>query len=103
MLLAGQDLVLVVLVGIAEVEAQEEAVELRLGKGKVPSSSIGFCVAMTRKGRGRSVVSPSTVSWRSSIASRRAACVRGVARLISSARTIWAMSGPSRKAKSCAF
>ena len=37
---------------------------------------------------GKIVVSPSTVTCRSPIASRRAECVRGEARLISSARTI---------------
>src|ERR1700730_304099 len=51
------------------------------GSGKVPAYSIGFWVAMTTKGWGRGLVSPSTVTWRSSIASSRAAWGLGVARL----------------------
>jgi hypothetical protein len=43
---------LVVLAGIAERGLQEEAVELRLGSGNVPSCSIGFSVASTRNGSG---------------------------------------------------
>ena len=66
------------------------------GSGKVPSYSIGFCVAITRKGSGSWYVVPSTVTWCSSIASRRADWVFGVARLISSARTIWLITGPGR-------
>ena len=44
-------------------------------------------------------VSPSMVTWRSSIASSSADCVRGLARLISSASTNWASSGPGRNSK----
>ena len=70
------------------------------GSGKVPSYSMGFCVAMTMNGDGSSRVTPSTVIVCSSIASSSADCVLGVARLISSARTICAMSGPGRNSKS---
>ena len=43
---------------------------------------------------------PSTVTWPSCIASRSAAWVFGVARLISSASSTWAKSGPGRNSKS---
>ena len=70
------------------------------GSGKVPLSSTGFCVASIMNGLGRGCVTPSTVTPRSSIASRKADCVRGVARLISSARTMLANSGPGRNSNS---
>ena len=73
------------------------------GRGKVPSYSIGFCVAITMKGDGITCVTPSTDICRSSIASRSEDCVFGVARLISSASTIWAMIGPARNSKSMDF
>ena len=60
----------------------------------MPSNSTGFCVAMTMNGRGSGWVCPSTDTCRSLIASSRALCVRGVARLISSASTILAKIGP---------
>ena len=69
------------------------------GSGKVPSSSIGFWVATTRKGAGSACVSPSIVTFASCIASSRADWVRGVARLISSATTTLAKIGPGRKSK----
>ena len=64
------------------------------GSGKVPSISIGFCVAMTKKGRGRARVWPSTVTWDSPIASSRLAWVRGMVRFTSSARRTLAITGP---------
>ncbi len=70
------------------------------GRPNVPSCSTGFCVAMTKKGLGSWCVSPSTVTCPSSIASRRAACVFGGARLISSARTTLAKMGPRSNTKS---
>ena len=70
------------------------------GSGKVPLSSTGFWVASTRKGRGSGCVAPSTVTWRSSMASRKLDWVRGVARLISSASTRLAKIGPGLKSKS---
>ena len=69
----------------------------------MPSNSIGFCVASTMNGSGSARVSPSTVIVRSCIASRSADWVRGVARLISSASTIGATSGPSRNSNSPVF
>ena len=42
------------------------------GSGKVPSWSIGFCVAMTRNGGLSTYVCPSTLTRRSAIASRSA-------------------------------
>ena len=63
----------------------------------MPSWSTGFCVAMTMNGGGRARLAPSTVIWRSSIASSSADCVFGDARLISSASTMLANSGPGWK------
>ena len=67
------------------------------GSGKVPSCSIGFCVAITKNGRPSERVSPPEVTERSCIASRSADCVFGLARLTSSASTSCAKSGPGRK------
>src|SRR5688500_1434813 len=64
------------------------------GNGYVPSDSIGFCVAMTRNGSGRRCVSRPIVTCRSCIASSSADCTFAGARLISSARTRFANTGP---------
>src|ERR687888_763976 len=64
------------------------------GSGYVPSYSIGFCVAMTMKGRTSSYVWPSIVTWFSCMHSSSAACVFGEARLISSTRSRFANTGP---------
>src|SRR4051794_8592348 len=53
-----------------------------------------------RNGRGSGRVSPSTVTWRSAIASRSADCVFGSARLTSSARSTFANTGPGRNSNS---
>ena len=63
----------------------------------MPSDSTGFCVAMTRNGLGSWYVVPSMVTRPSCIASSRAACVLAGARLISSASTSCANTGPGRK------
>ena len=60
----------------------------------MPACSIGFWVAMTMKGSGTWCVTPSTVTCPSSITSSRADWVLGEARLISSARTMLANTGP---------
>ena len=60
----------------------------------MPASSTGFWVASTRNGRGRSRVTPSADTRRSAMASRRADCVFGVARLISSDRRTLVKIGP---------
>ena len=65
----------------------------------MPSYSMEFWVAMTRKGEGSGWVTPSTVTWRSAMASRRADWVLGVARLISSARTSWGGDGAGAEAE----
>ena len=70
------------------------------GSGNVPSYSIGFWVAMTRKGSRSGRVTPSTVTCCSAIASSRADCVFGIARLISSTRTTFAKIGPALNSKS---
>ena len=64
------------------------------GSGYVPSCSIGFCVASTKNGSGSGIESPATVTRCSCIASSSAACVRGGARLISSASRMLAKTGP---------
>src|SRR6185437_15138035 len=69
------------------------------GNGYVPSCSIGFCVASTKNGSGRRIVWPLAVTLCSCIASSSAAWVRGGARLISSARTMLAKTGPRTKRK----
>ena len=48
------------------------------GGGRCPRAPKGFCVAMTMKGGSSSPGTPSTVTWRSSMASRRAAWVLGL-------------------------
>ena len=57
---------------------------------------MGFCVAMTKNGCGSLRRLPSTVTWLSLITSSSADCVRGDVRLISSASTTLAKTGPSR-------
>ncbi len=64
------------------------------GRRYVPSWSTGFWVAITMNGGASGCVMPSTVIWRSSIASSSADWVFGDARLISSASTMLANSGP---------
>src|SRR3972149_6867378 len=54
---------------------------------------------MTRNGSGRGYVFVSTDTWRSLIASSRALWARGLLRLISSARTMFANRGPGEKVK----
>ncbi len=66
----------------------------------MPSVSIGFCVAMTRKGRGSVCVSPAMVTCRSCITSSSALCTLAGARLISSASSRWVNTGPSVVANS---
>ena len=84
---------------IAERDPDHEAVELRLGKG------IGALVldrvlgGDTRNGRASWWVTPSIVTRRSCMHSRRPDCVFGEARLISSTRTMFAKIGPGRKSK----
>ena len=73
------------------------------GSGKVPSCSTGFCVAITKNGSGSMRVSPSVVTCPSSIASSSAAWVLGEARLISSASTMFAKTGPGWNSNSRAF
>ena len=67
------------------------------GSGYVPSCSIGFCVAMTKNGSLSLWITPPTVTECSCMASSKADCVLGVARLISSARTICEKIGPRWK------
>src|SRR6266851_4445888 len=64
------------------------------GSGYVPSCSIGFWVAMTRKLEPSRWVRPSMVTVRSCIACSSAACVLGGVRLISSASSSSVKTGP---------
>ena len=70
------------------------------GRGYVPSCSMGFWVAITRKRGGSLWVLPATVTCRSSIASRSAAWTLAGARLISSARMRLLKTGPGSKRNS---
>ena len=70
------------------------------GSGNVPAKSCGFCVAMTKNGSGSGMVCPSSETWPSFIASSSADWVRGLARLISSARSMFAKIGPWRRTNS---
>ncbi len=70
------------------------------GSGYVPSCSIGFCVAITMNGVPSGWVSVSTVTCRSSMHSRSADCVLGLARLISSPSTMLAKMAPGLNSKS---
>ena len=54
---------------------------------------------MTKNGFSSLRVAPSTVTWDSAMASRRADWVRGVARFTSSARTTLAKTGPGMNSK----
>ena len=64
---------------------------------------MGFWVAITRKGGLRGMVVPSMVTWRSSMASSRAAWVLGGARLISSASRTLVNTGPGTNWKFPSF
>ena len=70
------------------------------GSGYVPSISIGFCVAITMNGLCSRYVTPSTVTWRSSMHSNSADWVFGEARLISSPTTMFAKTGPGLNSNS---
>ena len=64
------------------------------GSGNTPWNSTGFSVASTMNSSGSLKRSPSSDTWRSSIASKSALCVRGEARLISSANSTCVNTGP---------
>ena len=82
-------------VRVADRDAHQEAVELRLGQGEgARPSRWGSGWRSGRTGSGGGGSWPSTETCRSSIASRNADCVRGVARLISSASTHVREDGP---------
>ena len=63
----------------------------------MPAASKGFWVAITMKGSGRGKVSPSMLTCRSSIDSRRADCAFGDALFSSSASSTLEKTGPGRK------
>ena len=64
------------------------------GSAYTPSDSIGFCVASTRNGFGSGSVWPAIDTWRSAMTSSSADCTLAGARLISSASTMFANTGP---------
>ena len=64
------------------------------GSSNVPLCSIGFWVAITRNGAGSLNVSLPIVTRRSCMASSRALCTLGAARLISSASSRFVKIGP---------
>src|SRR5207237_9750586 len=71
------------------------------GSGYVPSCSMGFSVASTRKGAARGNVGSPMVTCFSCIDSSKALCTLAGARLISSARIRLAKSGPFLTVKLC--
>ena len=73
-------------VGYPMVSRRRKRSSWESGSRAVPAAPTGFWVAMTMKGRGTGWLTPSTVTWPSSMASSRADWVRLVARLSSSAR-----------------
>ena len=70
------------------------------GSGYTPSFSIGFWVASTRNGSGIGKVCPPIDRCRSAITSSSADCTFAGARLISSASTKFATTGPSSTSNS---
>ena len=66
------------------------------GSSWVPADPTGFWVAITVKGRGRGWLTPSTVTWPSSMASSKALWVLALVRLISSAKNRWHRAAPGR-------
>jgi len=72
------------------------------GKAYTPSDSIGFWVARTRKGCGTTRVDPPMDTWPSAMTSSSADCTLAGARLISSARTRLANTGPHSMSNSSA-
>ena len=73
---------------------QEHQVTIAGETHKVPSVSIGFCVAITTNGSGTLWLSPAIVTCRSCITSSSALCTLAGARLISSASSRLANTGP---------
>jgi hypothetical protein len=89
----------VVELGVAHIELEHEAVELGLGEGVGALLLDRVLGREDEEGLRGARASRPTVTERSCIASSRADWVLGVARLISSARTIWAKIGPFWKTK----
>jgi hypothetical protein len=79
---------------VAHLDAHEEAVELRLGQGIGALELDRVLRGDDHERRAQRIRAPSTVTWRSSIASSSADWVFGEARLISSARTTLANTPP---------
>ena len=92
---AGQHLRLLIFAGVAHAQAQQEAVELGL-RQREGALELHRVLGGEHEERPRQRVRRARrpVTLRSSMASRKADCVRGVARLISSARTTLAKMRP---------
>jgi hypothetical protein len=95
----AQDRHLVGFGGIAHANVEEEAIELRLGQRIGALLLDGILRGEHEERLGRRIVWPAAVTLCSCIASSSAACVRGGARLISSASTMFANTGPRTKRK----
>ena len=97
------DLELLVRLRVAERRLEEEAVELRLGQREhaLVVERVLRREDQERRGSGRD--SPSTVIWRSAIASSSALCVFGIARLISSTSRMFVKTGPGWNSNSRSF
>ena len=81
-------------VRVAERRLEEEAVELRL-RERERALVLERVLRREHEERvGQRVRLPSAVTWPSAIASSSADCVRGIARLISSTRRMFAKTGP---------
>ncbi len=80
---------------VVDEDLEQEAVALCFRERVDASFSMGFCVAITRNGSGIGKVLPPMVTWRSAITSSSADCTFAGARLISSASTKFATTGPS--------
>ena len=96
----AEDRDLVVRRRIADAHVEQEAIELRFGQ-RIRALLLDRVLRREHEERlgQRACVSPAAVTRCSCIASSSAACVRGGARLISSARTMLAKIGPRTKRK----
>ncbi len=85
--------------GIGEVHLQQEAVELGLGQ-RIGALLLDRVLRRQHVERGRQrMVEPATATRCSCIACSSADCVRGLARLISSAISSWQNTGPAHEAE----
>ena len=92
---------LVRLVRVADIDLQDETVELRLGQwDRCLRTRSGSASRRRRRDRATGGANPSIVTWYSCIASSSAAWVFGGVRLISSASSTFVNTGPGENASS---